>query len=409
MFRFTGFPWLTHGGSHQDARRTRRPRPGAARRRAKLSLTQLEGRTLPSSFTALTVSDLINDIDAANKAGGTNTITLAANTTFDLTTVDNTTDGPTGLPVIAGGKKADNLTVTGQGGDIIQRDTASGTPAFRFFDVASGATLTLNNLTLQNGLAFGPASSADGGAVYNQGTLVLSGATVQNNEALGSNGADATMAKKNGANGQDASGGGIYSSGSLTLQNGSLIYGNLARGGTGGAAYTGSFISHGGSGGNALGGGVCIASGTAKLAGITLSGNLAEGGVGGRGWIGVEIGAVNFGTPGNGEGGGLYVAGGTVSLSSATVQNNNAYGGSAGPGVSSGLFGLGFGGGIFVNAGTVTLNSDLVQGNSTERLPFGKGGGLDIASGATVYIDSFTVNNMNNSPDNIDGTYIPQG
>jgi hypothetical protein len=58
----------------------------------------------------------------------------------------------------------------------------------------------------------------------------------------------------------------------------------------------------------------------------------------------------------------------------------------------------------------VTLKSDLVHGNAADG---GNGGGLDIASGATVYIDSFTVNNtinnvggFNNSPDNNDGTYI---
>jgi hypothetical protein len=35
---------------------------------------------------------LITDINAANKAGGSNTITLAANTTFDLTKVKSNAD-----------------------------------------------------------------------------------------------------------------------------------------------------------------------------------------------------------------------------------------------------------------------------------------------------------------------------
>jgi hypothetical protein len=56
---------------------------------------------VPSTFNAATVSDLIADINAANLVGGSNTITFVAHKTFNLTAVNNTTDGPTGLPVIA--------------------------------------------------------------------------------------------------------------------------------------------------------------------------------------------------------------------------------------------------------------------------------------------------------------------
>src|SRR5262249_47333485 len=59
-----------------------------------------------------TVLDLIADINTANKAGGSNTITLTAPTTspYVLTVVNNTTDGATGLPVIA---NKDILTIIG--------------------------------------------------------------------------------------------------------------------------------------------------------------------------------------------------------------------------------------------------------------------------------------------------------
>src|SRR5262245_2941922 len=172
MFQTSWFPWRCLG------RRNARPRhlscSRAGRRRSPLILEPLEDRTALSNFNAATVSDLIADINAANAAGGTNTITLTAPTTspYVLTAVDNTTDGPTGLPVITGGSKPDTLTIIGNR-DTIERSTASGTPAFRLFDVASGASLTLQNLTLQNGLAFGSGSSAEGGAIFNQGTLVL--------------------------------------------------------------------------------------------------------------------------------------------------------------------------------------------------------------------------------------------
>src|SRR5262245_58587086 len=161
----------------------RSPRPPARqRRRAQLRLEQLEDRALPSAYTAGSVTDLIADINAANKAGGTNSIELAANTTFELTAADNTADGANGLPVIANN---DTLTIIGNG-DTIERSTASGTAAFRLFDVAKGGSLTLQNLTLQHGLAFGSGSSSEGGAIYNRGALDLNGVTVQANRAEGS-------------------------------------------------------------------------------------------------------------------------------------------------------------------------------------------------------------------------------
>src|SRR5262249_50707974 len=131
----------------------RAPHRAAPRRRPAFHrplLEALEDRTLPSNYTAASVSDLIKDIKHSNAAGGMNTITLVAPTTspYVLTGVDNSTDGATGLPVIAAN---DSLTIAGNG-DTIERSTASGTPAFRLFDVASGAVLVLQNLTLANGL-----------------------------------------------------------------------------------------------------------------------------------------------------------------------------------------------------------------------------------------------------------------
>src|SRR5262249_15306955 len=171
--------------------------PGPKPLRTRLKLEKLEERALPSNYTAASVSDLIADINAANQAGGNNTITLAANTIFNLTAVNNTTHGANGLPIIA---KKDNLRLAGQGGDIIQRDAAA--PALRLLDVVGGGSLTLADVTLQNGLAFGSGSAADGGAIYNQGNLVLNGVTVQANTARGS---DGSGSGKN-ANGQDAAG-----------------------------------------------------------------------------------------------------------------------------------------------------------------------------------------------------------
>ena len=393
--------------------------PTKARRSPRLNLEQLEDRTLLSSYTAGSVSDLIADINAANRAGGTNTITLTAPTTspYILTAVDNKTDGPTGLPVISGGNKADNLTIVGNG-DTIERSTASGTPDLRLLDVASGASLTLNNLTLQNGYELGSGSSAEGGAIFNQGTLVLSAVTVQNNGAVGSAGKDGTN-KDNAGAGADAAGGGIWSSGSLTCENGTVIQGsNFAAGGNGGNAAQVQG-AHGGNGGNAFGGGVDIAGGTANVSGTTLSGNVALGGKGGAGVNGFDGCCVagSGGIGGNAEGGAVYVASGSATLSGDTLENNTVYAGvsSFAPRLSAGL-----GGGIYVAAGIATLCNDTIESNSATVAGsggFGAGGGIYIVSGATVYIDSFTVTNtinntdswgLNSSTANIDGTYILQ-
>src|SRR5436190_20325352 len=109
--------------------------------RRQLHLEALEERLVLNAYTAATAADLIADINLANAAGGVNTITLsaAASSPYTLTGVNNTTQGANGLPVIAAN---DNLTIAGNG-DTIERSTAS--VAFRLFDVAAGATLSLQS------------------------------------------------------------------------------------------------------------------------------------------------------------------------------------------------------------------------------------------------------------------------
>jgi hypothetical protein len=258
-----------------------------------------------------------------------------------------------GLPLV---KK--DVTIVGNG-DTIERSSASGTPAFRLFDLANGGWLTLKNMTLQNGVA-----TNYGGAIYNQGTLVLSQVTVEDNSSQG----------------VFAAGGGIWSNGSLTVEN-STIRGNVANFGT----WTEP----------AYGGGIYIAGGTANITGSTFSGNTAEGS--------------------SAYGGALYVAAGKVTLSGDTlglysstgfVLGNTAEGFGVQPGDN------GYGGALYVAGGSVTLTNDYIQGNTAldnQGTPYlgPNGGGIFIASGATVYIDSFTVGKtLGNSPDNIWGSYI---
>jgi hypothetical protein len=298
-----------------------------------------------------------------------------------LTAADNTTDGPTGLPVIA---NKDILAVLGNGDAI----TSSG--AWRLFDVASGGSLTLQNLTLQNGLAYGSGSSAEGGAIYNQGTLVLSAVTVQGNVAEGS---DGIVVKYNqrATPGNAAAGGGIWSYGSLTLENGTVVQNNHAIGGIGGNGP-------GGVGGDASGGGLYVAGGIAYRNGACINNNIAQGGVGGV-WFSSQppIGGVVYNDNGIAYGGGLYVAGGKLNLSGDAVNGNLAGFNSASRG-----FGRGDGGGMYLAAGTATLCNDTVQNNLA--IDVQNGNGIVIATQAKVYIDAFTLAHV----DSIYGDYIFQ-
>ena len=374
------FSWLRIPTSKRASRGRTQQRPTP---RFRPKLEALEDRTLLSNYTAATVSDLIADINAANKAGGTNTITLTAPTTspYVLTAVDNTTNGANGLPVIS---KKDNLTILG-GGDTIERSTASGTPGFRLFDVAIGGSLTLQNLTLQNGFA------VDGGAISNQGYLTLQGVTVENNIALGSDGNLTTVAKSlSAATGGDAAGGGIWSDGTLfledlTLPSGTVLHttlqNNRALGGSGGDfknKNTGALEAA--DGGQALGGALYLAGGTtgstnATLTNVSFLNNVALGGFGGD----------NFGGIGNGGNGGAAFGGavdiaeaGTVVTNGITLENNDASGGKGGDAIGPALGGTGgdgSGGAVYVTggltAGTVSMDGMFFQGNIAQGGPGG--------------------------------------
>jgi hypothetical protein len=370
----------------------RRPHRGpcAPGRRFLPRVDLMEDRLVPTNYSAANVSALIADINAANTAGGANTITLTAPTTspYPFTAINNGTNGGNLLPVIAAN---DNLTIVGNGDTIQAAPIIAHDGGARFFDVTARASLTLQNLTLEGGdlEAYGPFA---GGAIYNQGALTLSGVTVQRNEV-----------KPVGDRGS-AMGGGVWSSGSLTLENGTLMKDNTVAGGSGEYSY------------DAFGGAVYIAGGSASISNTTFTGNTAAGGDGAggpdasgfAGALYVAAGQVVMKTSTVNDnmatgplewdyaayGGGVYVAGGAVTLSNDTVQSNSVNDYNA------------FGGGLYVAGGTVTLSNDTVESNSASSA----GGGIYIASLATVYIDPFTlahvINNTAAIDPNIDGTYI---
>jgi hypothetical protein len=268
-----------------------------------------------ATFTAGSVAQLIDAINTANQNGEPDFISLSAGHTYTLTGIHNAVNGSNGLPTIADHNR---LTIIGNGA-VIERSSANGIPEFRLLNVAAGASLALQNLTLQRGRTRGDGVQY-GGAIYNAGSLSLFGVTVQHNVAQGRNGSFGIQG--NGGPGFPGYGGGIYSSGALIVEN-STIYDNQALGGAGGfSSCTGTSChdKRGGRGGDGLGGGIYAADGTTILRYSTVTGNLAQSGAGGSG--------PNHGSPGIGSGGGLFIGIAQVGLDEFTddhvIENSSS-------------------------------------------------------------------------------------
>lgn len=116
---------------------------------------------------------------------GADILNLKANKIYLLKTVDHQdTTGPSGLPVITS-----TITVNGNGATI-KRSAAVGTPDFRLLRIVNGR-LTLNNLSLSGGKLTEDSNNDAmgwGGGVFNSGTLTLNNSTVSGNSALGKGG-----------------------------------------------------------------------------------------------------------------------------------------------------------------------------------------------------------------------------
>ena len=165
----------------------RRMRMGAMLALAAAALVITPRLAAAGNWSVKNVSELVAAINAANQAGGANTVNLAPGRTFTLTAVNNATDRPNGLPVIAANNK---LTIHGNGATIT-RSKAASTPAFRLFDVAPGASLTLEGLTLANGLVVGDTGmDACGGAILNAAgaCLTVKCSVLLGNQVVGGDG-----------------------------------------------------------------------------------------------------------------------------------------------------------------------------------------------------------------------------
>jgi hypothetical protein len=203
---------------------------------------------------------------------------------------------------------------------------------------------------------------AQGGGIYNAGTLTLNNVTVSGNTASSSDG--------------NAQGGGIYNSGTLTVS-ASVISGNTA---------TNT------SGGEAAGGGICNTSGATffSLTDSTVSGNTAS----------------NSASNGEALGGGIFCSNRTFQsiltfqATNDTVWNNNV--------TESGGRGTAEGGGIYTTLTTTTTLINLTVGDNTATASGGtaEGGGIFLQGSQTTNLVNTIVSDPNgpsSSPD-VSGT-----
>ena len=259
------------------------------------------------------------------------------------------------------------LTIRGQGPGST---TIDANRVDRVLDVLAGRVAALEGLTVTGGQApkganggnvFGPAETQargedggpgePGGGIRNAGTLTITDSTISDNRAgdggdggLG-HGGDGTTASTgtNGAFGGGGSaaffsggnGGGIFTSGALTLTR---------------VTVTGNTAGKGGRGGSGTGG-----QGGGGISGNGGHGGLGAGGSGGRG----------------GSGGGIAAATGAT----LTIDQSSISGNAAGDGGANG-FGQGGAGGVTSGNGSVGGNGGFGRGGSFGAGMGGFGGGI---------------------------------
>ncbi len=391
------------------------------RRIALVLLFALVAPTWSATLTVTTNADSgVGSLRDQIAAAATNdTLVFAAaldGATISLTTFVNdlsagsTQFGPSAFFIT--GSKALTIDATTNGltkGVVITRSSVAGTAAFRLFDVGSGSSLTLRGLTLSNGLAegghgrFGGSAMGAGGAIFNQGTLILQQCTLTGNVALGGTRDNSASFGGSGVGqpSQNVGGGG---DGGGPNGGAKGINGTSFPSGNGTAGSDGGFGGGGGSGGNAS---IAVSSATGGNGGTGgfgggggFGGYHGNGGTGGFGGSGGGKGGffapdpatlegtpgfgagitVNLAGGGGGMGGAIFNDAGIVSLTNVTLAANAANGG-GNITIFSGN-GSGYGGALFNYAGSLTLDSVTASGNSVAAGTGGAGGSAD---GGAIY------------------------
>ncbi|MDM8526641.1 FG-GAP-like repeat-containing protein [Anaerolineales bacterium HSG24] len=382
-----------------------------------VTVSLIQAETITVSCDA---AELITAINTANNNGEADIINLNNDCIYSLTTPDNNTDGPNGLPVINSA-----MTIEGNGATI-QRDGATN---FRLLLITSTGNITLNNLTLKNGAAISMpnATTTDhgggiyihqgqltlnqslitsntakfyGGGIYNlKGVVSLSQTTVSHNVV--SNTVTAIASSEGGgiynekgsvyvlesdiSNNQAGDGGGLKNTGQVTLAN-SNVTNNVSMGKAGGL-YNGMVMT--------------ITNGT-------ISHNQAQFSAGGI-WNNADLiieqsriysNVANIDQNSGGGGGGLYNNGSDLHINNSEITENSANCGGALMGALESnriyltqtqvLHNRAEQGGAFCGNGSYELLETSVSSNTATA----QGGGIFLTSGRLDVISSTLSNNI---------------
>ncbi|MBR8838819.1 MAG: hypothetical protein DSM106950_33655 [Stigonema ocellatum SAG 48.90 = DSM 106950] len=294
------------------------------------------------------------------------------------------------------------------GGDLV---TVSGNKASRVFEIEKGATVSLDGLIVESGLATGD----DGGGILNSGILNLDNSIVRNNSIRATGTDTVAISSDFFLKSANFYGAGIYNTGTLTVSNstisknraGSLFLGTSNGGGiynTGTLKVSNSTISD-----NSVGsfytstgfGGAIYNTGILEVSNSTINGNNADLGAGiyNTGILEVSNSTINGNDASSGAssaGGGIYNSfSGIVTLSNSTLRDNSTNFGGGGSIVISGS--RASGGGIY-NSGTLTVSNSTISGNLTRNYSgtaVGNGGGIYNSGTLTVSNSTISSNSVN--------------
>jgi hypothetical protein len=289
-----------------------------------------------------------------------------------------------------------NVLIDGTTNNIV----FDGSTLTRLFHVHPKCLLILNNLQLINGV------SSSGGAIFNEGTLIISNSIFAGNFATNVTGVNGTTNTSGGdggnaTSGGSAIGGAIYSTGPLYVYY-SIIGTNTAAGGPGGtggdgggSAFFGGNGGNGGSGGSATGAAI-YSSGSNNvffadefIQNQSVAGPGGDGGAAGGGSFD-DGNSGQGGTGGSALGGAVFIAG-NLSMSNCLFYLNSATAGASadsqilfdGSGSDGSAGGSAMGGGLFVSSSaarlyvenTVFFNNSCVGGTGADAPGQGATGG----------------------------------
>lgn len=399
-------------------RRKKNPRRGTP-----LLLEWLEDRTAPAVYLVTGTADGlgsvapngVNGIDfnattlraaiiAANAAAGSDTIQVPAGTYLLSLTGANEDAAASGDLDIT-----DSVTIQGAAAATTLID---GNLTDRVFHVVGGTntTLTLANLTIQNGRVTGSAAAgggilaeagfnvnvnnctissneansdisgsgtfaAGGGIAMRGGVLTITNSAITGNTAIGADGTSTVQAN-------EARGGGIYSAGTAGdgLQNRVLI---LRSSISGNRANGGSFTN-----GRAFGGGLATDTDGTTITDSTFSGNSAS--VGNAAIS--DSAVVNGGGIASGIGPGSPA---DLTIANSTISTNEALIGFSFPAGTSG-------GGIGINTGSARITNTTITLNMANT-----GNGIAAAPGTSTLVGSTIIaqNGSGAGPADVDGSF----